>query len=402
MSKKKRSGVTAPEGFIAGGSACGVKKNGAKDLALIVSDRPATSWGVFTTNTVKGAPVIWSRDCLKNRWTRGIVVNSGNSNVLTKHGLAHAKRMAEAAAKHIGCKANQVFVASTGVIGQPLPIENIERGVDELFPKISANGGVDAAEAIMTTDLVKKEGEARLSIGGKTVTIGACAKGSGMIAPSMATMLCFVTCDAALSREVVKDLTKRASDNSFNKITVDGDSSTSDTLILMTNGASGAPMIEKPSGARYSELLEKVTGVCVKLAHSVVRDGEGATKFVTVSVSGARNDKDAEKVAATIARSPLVKTALFGEDPNWGRIMCAAGYSGVSFDTSKVTLKIGGVTIFTKGGLSSADWEEKAAPKLKEKNVKIHLDLGRGKGASEVWTCDLSYDYVRINADYRS
>lgn len=398
----KRSGVTAARGFAGGGTSCGVKKTGAKDLAIIMSDRPAVAWGAFTKNSVKGAPVIWSRECLRSAQARAIVVNSGNSNVLTKDGYEHARRMARAVAEKLGVGERQVFVASTGVIGQPLPVEKIETGIAELFPRLSAQGGVDAAEAIMTTDLTPKEISVTFDIGGARVTVGGCAKGSGMIGPSMATMLAFITTDAAVSKQAVKDLAKRACDASFNSITVDGDTSTSDMLILMANAASGAPLIEKPSGKRYSLLLEKTTEVCEHLAKEIVRDGEGATKFVTVNVTGAVTEKAAKQVAMSIAKSPLVKTALFGQDANWGRILCAAGYSGVAVDAYKTKLSIGGVPIFSCGALVSDDWEVLAAPKLKEKNVEITLDLGVGKASARVWTCDFSYDYVKINADYRT
>ena len=397
-----KSGVTAPQGFLAGGASCGVKKNGKKDLALIVSDRPATAWGVFTTNRVKGAPVIWSRNVLRSKTVRGVVVNSGNSNVLTSTGMEDAGRMAAAAARFIGCQPSKFFVASTGVIGQPLPIEKIERGIEELAPFLSPAGGASAAEAILTTDLVMKESVARLNLGPRKVVVGGCAKGSGMIHPSMATMLAFVTTDAAVSKTALKDIVKRANEESFSRITVDGGTSTSDMLIVMANGASGAQVIEKPSGRRYSVLLDKVTQVCVDLAQQVARDGEGATKFVTIEVTGAASENAARKVAMSIAKSSLVKTAIFGQDANWGRIMCAAGNAGVPLDPANVTVKIGGVKIFSDGGLVQGDWESRAAHKLKEKDVSISLDLGAGEAKAEVWTCDMSYDYIRINADYRT
>ncbi|MBI5816417.1 MAG: bifunctional glutamate N-acetyltransferase/amino-acid acetyltransferase ArgJ [Nitrospinae bacterium] len=396
------SGVTAPKGFAAGGIHCGVKKTAAKDLAVIISLKPAVASGVFTRNSVKGAPVIWSREVARRGGAMGIVANSGNSNVLTKEGYVHAGRMAAAVAKHIGCGPEKIFVASTGVIGQPLPIEKVEKGVAALMPNLSRIGGGDAAEAIMTTDLVKKEFSAHTAVGGKTVTIGGCAKGSGMISPSMATMLAFITTDAAMSKAAVRDLTKRACDASFNRVTVDGDTSTSDMLLVMANGASGAPLIAKPSGAAYSKVLEKVTQACVHLAQEVVRDGEGATKFISVAVKGAASQKAAERVAMAIAKSPLVKTAFFGQDANWGRILCAAGYSGVPIDPSRVTLSIGGVTIFRKGGLVSGDWEKKASARLKLRDIAMVIDLGAGAASTEVWTCDFSYDYIRINADYRT
>lgn len=401
---KRRSGVTKPKGFMAGGIACGVKKKKVKDLALIVSDRPAKAWGVFTTNKVKGAPVIVSKEHLRHSFARGIVINSGNANtanMFTNKAEKHAIRMTKAVALRLDCPPRSIFVASTGVIGKPLPINNIERGIAKLYGEISVSGGSDAAEAIMTTDLVKKESHASFNIGKKNVIVGGCAKGSGMIHPNMATMLAFVTMDAAVSRAVLKDIVKRANEDSFNKITVDGDTSTSDMFIALANGASGAPMIETPRGKRYSLLLEKVTEVCVDLAKKIVSDGEGATKFVTVNVTGARTKAEAKLIAKSIASSSLVKTAMFGQDANWGRILCAAGYAGPPVDTSKVIIKIGGVAAFERGSLPKG-FEERVKPKMKKKNITISLDLGAGKSAAEVWTCDMSYDYIRINADYRT
>jgi glutamate N-acetyltransferase/amino-acid N-acetyltransferase len=399
----RRSGVTIPAGFMAAGLWCGVKKKGAGlDLALIVSDRPATASGVFTTNQVKGAPVLWNQKALRGGAARAIVVNSGNANVMTATADGDTARMAEAVGEFYGFPAGQTLVASTGVIGQPMPMEKILKGIGALAPTVSPRGGCDAARAIMTTDLVMKESSAKTAIGGKSVAVGGCAKGSGMIHPNMATMLAFITTDAAVTKAVAKELVKRAADRSFNRITVDGDTSTSDMLLFMANGAAGAPVIDTASGKRYEALLEAVSKVCVDLAKKVVRDGEGATKFVTVTVTGAAKEKDAEKVAKAIATSSLVKTALFGEDANWGRIFMAAGNAGVAFDPARLTLSIGGAPIFKNGGLVSPDWEKKVAPRLKKPEVDIHLDLGGGGGEAQVWTCDFSYDYVKINGDYRS
>lgn len=398
----KRSGVTAPAGFRAGGMSCGVKKDGAKDLALIVSDHPAVAWGVFTKNRVVGAPVTVSRAHMASKTARLVVANSGNSNTYGKNALENAKKMARAAAKAIGCAEREAFVASTGVIGQELPIGIIEKGVDELAGEISLTGGGDAAEAIMTTDLVKKECSRKIKIGGKTVTVGGCAKGSGMIHPNMATMLAFLTTDAAVSKPVLKTIVKKACDVSFNRITVDGDTSTSDMFIMMANGASGAPAITKASGKAYDALLGAVTTICVDLAKKIARDGEGATKFITVKTSGMKSEKAACDVAMSIAKSPLVKTAMFGRDANWGRIIGAAGNAGHPIDLSKATLKISGVTVFKNGAPAKGDWEAKAAPKLEKRDVTISLDFSAGKAGAEVWTCDLTCDYIRINADYRS
>ncbi len=399
---KRRSGVTKPSGFLAGGLACGVKDGKIKDLALIVSDRPAKAWGVFTTNHVKGAPVIVSKDHMRHRFARGIVVNSGNANTantLTKKAEEGAARMAKAVANNLDCPSRSIFVASTGAIGKPLPIAKIERGIAKLYREISVTGGGDAAEAIMTTDLVKKESHASFNVGKKKVTVGGCGKGSGMIHPNMATMLAFITTDAAVSRAVLKDIVKRASADSFNKITVDGDTSTSDMFIALANGASGATAINAPRGKGYAQLLDKVTGVCVDLAKKIVRDGEGATKFVTVNVTGARSEADARIIAKSIAVSNLVKTAMFGQDANWGRILCAAGYAGPPIDPYKVTVKISGATAYRRGKLVDG-FEKRVKPKMMKKNITISLDLGAGKSASQVWTCDMSYDYIRINTDY--
>ncbi len=398
----KRSGVTAAKGFIAGGLHCGVKKVNEPDLAMIVSDPPAVGWGVFTTNRVKGAPVVVSRSHLRSRYIRGVVANSGNSNTLTENALRDAKRMAVKAAEMTGCRAGQMIVASTGVIGQPLPIRKIENGIAELAPTLDEKGGAAAAKAIMTTDLVSKEASASYMAGRRKITVGGCAKGSGMVHPNMATMLCFVTTDAAISKNALKALTKEANAASFARVTVDGDTSTSDMLIILANGASGAPMIDKPSGARYRALVKNVCKVCADLAKKVAMDGEGATKFITVAVKGAKRETDAKKTAMAVAKSSLVKTAMFGEDANWGRILCAVGYCGAPIDPERITLKIGGITVYRNGAVAAGDWEKRLAPKLKNRNIRIDIDLGAGKAGAEVWTCDLSYDYVKINADYRT
>ncbi len=398
----KRSGVTVPAGFSAGGYHCGIKKDGKPDLGMIVSDRPAVAWAVFTDNRVKGAPVLLSQKHLRSAVVNGVVINSGNSNVMTLNGMRDAERMADGMASNFGWKRNQILVASTGVIGEPLPIEKIESGINTLAPALKATGGLDLAEAITTTDLAIKEKAVRIQLGDKKVAVGGAAKGSGMIHPSMATMLAFVTTDATVTKPVLKELVKRSCDQSFNRISVDGDTSTSDMFMVMANGASGAPMIDKPSGKLYSALLDAVTSVSTDLAKKIVKDGEGATKFVTVRVTGARSVKDADLTAMSIARSNLVKTALFGQDANWGRIVMAAGNSGARFDPEKLSLKICKAPVFTNGALVTAGWESRVAPRLKFKDILIELDLGAGPASSEVWTCDLSYDYIRINADYRS
>ena len=397
-----RSGTTFASGFRAGGVACGIKKDGKKDLAIVASDVPATGWALFTTNQVKGAPVLLSRSHLRAASMRAVVVNSGNANTVTKDGLLHARMMTDAVASALGCRPSEVLIAATGVIGQPLPIDKVLTGIQILMPQLSVEGGSDLSEAILTTDTGLKEAHASFKMGPREVRIGGCAKGAGMIHPSMATLLVFVTTDAAISKPVLREALTRANELSFHRITIDGDTSTSDTLVLMANGASSASQITKPSGPAYSKFLDNLVGVCQTLAQEVVRDGEGASKFITVRVTGAISENRAKQVAMTIARSSLVKTALFGEDANWGRILCAAGYSGVPLDVHKLTLRMNQELIFHHGGLAGDEWEQRVAPTLKNRDIEIHLDLGAGKAGAEVWTCDLTYDYVKINAHYRT
>ena len=402
MKVAKRSGVTAPSGFLAGGFACGIKGGDKKDLAIIASTKPATACGLFTTNLVTGAPVQLSKKHLRHTKTRGVVINSGNANTFTTDGYANAETMAKTLSRFLGCPPEQALVASTGVIGQPLPIDKITKGIRNLAPMIRPTGGAAAAEAILTTDLITKECETTVLIGDKTVTIGGCAKGSGMIHPSMATMLAFITTDAKVAKNVLRKIIKHACDQSFHSISVDGETSTSDMVIIMANGASASDVVDKTTGKNFATLRDAVTKVCVDLAQKIVRDGEGATKFVTVEVKGARSEKEARLAAKAIAGSNLVKTALFGNDANWGRILSAAGYSGARFDPAKVALGVSDVPILKKGRLVSDDWEVKVAPLMKKKEIKICLDLCAGKASAVMWTCDLSHDYIKINAEYRS
>jgi glutamate N-acetyltransferase / amino-acid N-acetyltransferase len=381
---------------------CGIKKDGKRDLAIVYSDMPAAAWALFTTNQVKGAPVIVSRDHLRSPTTRAIVINSGNANAVTKHSLRDARQMTAAVGDTLGCPASQVLIAGTGVIGQPLPIQKVLIGIKALAPRLTPEGGSEFSDAILTTDTKPKESIATVKIGNREVRIGGCAKGAGMIHPSMATLLVFVTTDAAIAKPVLRQLLTRANDESFHRITIDGDTSTSDTLALLANGASATAKVTKPSGTAYAKILEGLVFVCTDLARQVVADGEGASKFITVRVSGAGNSQKARQVAFAIARSNLVKTAIFGEDANWGRILCAAGYAGVPLSVDKLTLRINGEVVFRNGGLVDGNWEERVAPTLKNRDVTIHLDLGAGAANEEVWTCDLTHDYVTINAHYRT
>ena len=389
-----------PLGFRAGGIHCGIKKS-RKDLALIVSDFPATAAAVFTTNKVQAAPVLASKMVLANsRFHKAIVVNSGNANACTgERGYNDAVRMINETASELGVDANEIFVASTGVIGEPLPIEKIISGIHSVESKLSGRDFTSAAEAIMTTDTFAKMVSSTIQIEGEEITIYGMAKGSGMIHPNMATMLGFVLTDAKIEKEVFQTLLKESSEKTFNRIIVDGDTSTNDMVIALANGASGATII--PQTELYRIFEEELYKILKKLSIDIVRDGEGATKLIEITVEGAKTDEDAVKAARTIALSPLVKTAVHGEDANWGRIIAAVGYSGIEFDPEKFEIIINGVQILNQNysvTLSNAE----ANQSLKSKNVYMTIRLNGGKGTATCWTCDLSAEYVKINGSYRS
>jgi len=393
-------GVTAPAGFRAAGIAAGIKANGALDLALVASDLPARAAAVFTTNKAVAAAVIVSREHLaaSGGTVRAIVVNSGCANACTgEAGLAAARAMTTDTARLVGCHAEQVLVASTGVIGVQLPLEKIRAGIPQAFNALAADQGPSAARAIMTTDPFPKEAATKITLGGRDVVVGGMAKGSGMIEPMLATMLGFVTTDAAAAPALLDRALREAVDESFNAITVDGDCSTNDCVMLMANGASGV-MIDE---ATYPAFVEGLTAVCRELALGIVRGGEGATKLVTVRVTGAASPGDARRAAKVIANSLLVKTAIHGGDPNWGRLICAAGRAGVAFDQSRAAVTIGSTVLF-EHGQPFDDRAPEAAEYLKGKELSVGVDLGAGSAESTVWTCDLSAEYVRINADYRT
>ncbi|HPU85758.1 MAG TPA: bifunctional glutamate N-acetyltransferase/amino-acid acetyltransferase ArgJ [Candidatus Latescibacteria bacterium] len=392
-------GVCAPKGFSATGVACGLKAHGRRDLALIVSKRESSAAALFTTNLVCGAPISVSRQHITGGVARAIVVNAGCANACTgARGVADAERMCSLVASGLNCPPQQVLVASTGVIGRPLPMDRIERGIEAALAEVSKDGGAAAADAIITTDTFPKTVKRVLSVGGHTVTIGGMAKGAGMIAPRLATMLAFITTDALLAPEDARALLRNAAETSFNRLTIDGDTSTSDMLALLANGESGAPAL-KPGTDDYARFAEQLTDACRELAKMIARDGEGATKFITVHVSGAPSNEDAHLAARTVAESPLVKTAFFGGDPNWGRIAAALGRSGVFFDPGRLTIRVDDLLLF-ENGMPAAFPLAAAEEKFREKVIAIHADLGNGKGEAEVYTCDLSYEYVRINAEY--
>jgi len=393
-------GVATPRGFRAAGVSAGIKASGALDLALLVSDAPATAAAVFTINRAQAAPVLVSREHLETSHglARAVVVNSGCANACTGDaGLQVARDMAADTARLVNCPANQVLVASTGVIGVNLSIDKVRGGLGLAFPALSADQGPAAARAIMTTDPFPKEAAARISIGGRDVTIGGMAKGSGMIEPMMATMLGFVTTDAAVPKTLLDRALREAVNDTFNAITVDGECSTNDTVMLLANGASGATVDE----AHYAVFLEGLRAVCLELALGIVRGGEGATKLVTVTVTGAASSDDARRAAKAIANSPLVKTAIHGGDPNWGRLIAVAGRAGVAFELSKAAVRIGSIVLF-KDGRPYDEAAPQAAEYLQGKDIAVSVDLGSGSASSTVWTCDLSAEYVRINAEYRT
>jgi len=394
-------GITSPQGFKAAGVACGIRKRGRKDLALVYSQVPAQAAAVYTQNKFQAAPLQITKDHLKDGIAQAIVVNSGVANAcMGQEGLKSAREMANITAECLQIKAEDVVVASTGVIGVPLPMELISAGIKDASKVLSFDGGSDAAEAIMTTDLAKKEVACKLQIGGKTVIIGAMAKGSGMIHPNMATMLGFITTDASIERDCLQHVLKKATDATFNMISVDGDTSTNDMVVILANGLAQNPKITMES-QYLKDFEEAVTEICTILAKMIAQDGEGATKLMEVEVVGAKSLEDARKGARAICSSNLVKAAIFGADANWGRIVTALGYSGAEVDPALVDVYIGELLVAAKGTGLSFD-EEKAKQILQQKEIKLKVNLNLGTAEAKAWGCDLSYDYVRINADYRS
>jgi glutamate N-acetyltransferase / amino-acid N-acetyltransferase len=389
-------------GYKVWGITCGIKKNEKKDLAIIHSDREASVVGVFTKNRVKAAPVLLDMAKVKSGKGQVIIANSGCANACTgKRGLADARATAEVAARTFGLKPDVIYVASTGVIGEFLPVPKISTGISTAAGLLSATGWEQAAEAIMTTDMYPKLSIVQEEIGGKTITVGGIAKGSGMIHPDMATMLCFIVTDAAISAPLFKKVLLASTERSFNNITVDGETSTNDTILCMANGSAGNKRIAPGTKdlKKFQTCLDTIT---LSLAKQVVRDGEGATKFVEIEVRNAKNPVEAKRAAVTVARSSLVKTALFGEDANWGRIMAALGYAGVDMDEGRTDILIGKAKLVEKGLSQGKTSERDAALALKQRDIQITIDLHKGKGNATVWTCDMSYEYVKINAAYRS
>lgn len=393
-------GVATPTGFTAAGISAGIKASGKPDLALIVSDRPATAAAVFTTNKAQAAPVLVSKAHLQatSGIARAIIVNSGCANACTgDRGLQVARGMTTVTAQHVGCPADQVLVASTGVIGVDLSLDKITAALPVAMQALGADQSAAAAQAIMTTDPFPKEAAIRVTIGGRDVTIGGTAKGSGMIEPMMATMLGFITTDAAVPPALLQRSLKEVTDNTFNAITVDGECSTNDCVMMLANGASGVTIDE----ASYQAFTHALETVCLRLALGIVRGGEGATKLITITVTGGASADEARKAAKAIANSPLVKTAVHGGDPNWGRLIAVAGRAGVAFELSRAAVTIGAIVLFKDGAPHDENAPE-AAKYLKNDDINIAVDLGAGAASSTVWTCDLTAEYVRINAEYRT
>jgi glutamate N-acetyltransferase / amino-acid N-acetyltransferase len=404
----KQGSVTGPPGFQAGTAEAAIKKAGRPDVALVVSDRDCTAAAVFTQNQVVAAPVIVDRQTLagQTHQIRAVVANAGNANACTgAPGLANAREMQRVTAAALHCQPHQILILSTGVIGVQLPMARLAQGIQQAAQQLAASHGPAAAQAIMTTDTYAKQAAVRVELSGGAVTIGGMAKGSGMIHPNLATMLAVLTSDALVERERLQVLLTTAVNASFNCISVDGDTSTNDTVLLLANGASGVALQSETDISLFGQAL---TQLCTHLAHLIVRDGEGATKFVTLHVSGAASDSDARQIAATIATSPLVKTAFAGSDANWGRILAAAGRAGIAFDQNQVGLWIGGGAVnnmalqLVANGIPTAYAEVEAAAIFAEAEFVIRLDLGAGAGQATMWTTDLSHDYVSINADYRT
>jgi len=397
---KVEGGVTAAQGFMAAGIHSGIKKN-KKDLALIYSELPAHAAGVYTKNNFAAAPVIVSREHLAAGRARAIISNSGNANACTgQQGVEDARRMAELTAHHLGLSATEVVVASTGVIGEYLPMQIVVAGIEQIVGSLTKQGGADAAEAIMTTDLVEKVTAYALDIGGRKVTVGGMAKGSGMIHPNMATMLGFITTDCAITPELLQKALLYTVERSYNLITVDGDTSTNDMVVVLANGMAQNPLIasENEDYHRFLAVLQRVN---TELSQKIVRDGEGATKFLEVTVNHAASFATAKKLAMGILNSSLVKTAFFGEDANWGRIVSAMGQTDVDFRPELVNIWLGDLQV-TKDGQGLRFDENHAKEILQKKDIKITVDLGMGGETVTAWGTDLSHDYVSINASYRS
>lgn len=400
--KEIKGGITAVQGFKAAGVSCGIKKNNKKDLALIYSTIPSVAAGVFTKNKVFSPSVQLCRENILSPVARAVIANSGNANACVgNQGYLDAKKIIQLTAEKLKIRTEEVLIASTGVIGEPLPMDKIVSGIPDLVNALDKDGSEEAAEGILTTDTFTKTVVVEIDVNGTTVRLGGIAKGAGMIHPNMATMLAFITTDAAIEKETLQKLLKESMDKSFNMITVDGDTSTNDTVIILANSLAGNEIITEKSSSSKS-FSEALNFVASKLARMIVKDGEGATKLIEVNVKGAETFHNAKAIAFAIARSSLVKTAFFGEDANWGRIIAAAGTAGIAFDSDKVDLFFGQEQVMKKGAYCGKERENEINKIIKEREVTLTLNLNSGNEEARVLTCDLSLDYVKINAEYRS
>ena len=398
--KNLKGGVTAPKGFLAAGIHAGVKPAPTLDLALVLSEREGPISGVFTKNQILAASVVLNQRQLKKKTGQAIIINSGNANACTgPQGMADAKEVLDLTAKHLGIPKQAVFVGSTGVIGRTLPMSPLRSGIPQVITQLSRAGHTLAAEAIMTTDTHSKEIACQAKIGRQVITIGGMAKGSGMIHPNMATMLAYLTTDAAITPHALQRALTQSVDDSFNCISVDGDSSPNDMVLCLANGLAQNPLITHgtPAWNTFQTLLQHA---CESLALNICRDGEGATKLVTIIVEGTKSHREAKQIGQTIATSLLVKTALFGEDPNWGRIIAAIGRAGVPLNPTHITLKFDEVTVVQEGQRVSTQADHRAQQVMRRKELTLSVSLGKGAGFHRLWTTDLSYEYVKINASY--
>ena len=397
--KNKNAGVAYPKGFKAAGVRAGIKKNGNLDVAVIHTEKEAAVAGVFTQNLVAAAPVHLSKIVVGTGTAHAVVANAGCANACTgEQGIRDAEKMAEITAHELNCRADDVIVASTGLIGSNLPMDKMENGIKAAVKELSKDGSVNAGNAIITTDTHSKILATEIEIGGKEVRFGAIAKGSGMICPNMATMLCFITTDADIDQKLLQEALSNANEVSFNCLTVDGDMSTNDSVVVLANGAAENKKIVSRD-EDYLKFYEALKNICVELTKQIAADGEGASKFITINVTGAQSFSDAKQVGMSIANSPLVKTAFFGQDANPGRTICAVGYSGVKIVPEKVTIKFGGLTVFEKGLVTKFDAD--AMKKiLAAHDIVVDIELNLGNESATVYTCDMTFGYVKINADY--
>ena len=399
--KNAKLGVTFPKGFSAAGVKAGIKKSGNPDLAVIYTKTEAVVAGTFTQNQVAAAPVFASKKVVATGTAHAVVSNSGCANACTGAvGDADAKKTQEVAAAALGCDPLDVIVGSTGVIGVPLPMNKVEAGVKQAVSELDPDGSEKAANAIITTDTHTKSCSTTITVGGKEVRFGAIAKGSGMIRPNMATMLCYITTDLAIDQKLLQEALSTVVETTFNMISIDGDMSTNDMVIVLANGEAGnAKITEK--GADYDKVVEVLHAISEGMAERIASDGEGATKFLKIHVHGTKNFADAKTVGMAVANSPLVKTAFFGEDPNWGRVICAVGYAGVPMDPEKTVVSFGGIPVYAHGVGANAD-KDALAKAMAEHDIVIDIDLADGPEEATVFSCDFSYEYVKINGEYHT